>query len=142
MHTHKLESTLRSLKGREVIYFDIRPNGRFEFTGEAFIARVLELDLQKNKAKIMYKMQWGEERIEWVDMEWITTIKQFREEMKLLKKKLQVERKRRRAQKSELHSQKKRGRALHQAVRRVPQENRVRNRNKFSNGHGTKPNNP
>lgn len=87
-------------------------------------------------------MQWGEERIEWVDMEWITTVKQFREEMKLLKKKLQVEKKRKRAQKSELHSQKKRGRAVHQAFGRVPQENRVRNRNKFSAGDGTKPNNP
>lgn len=132
--------TLRSLKGKEVIYFDIRPCGKFEFTGEAFIARVLELNLQKGQAKIRYKMQWGEERVEWVDLEWITTVKQFREEMKLLKKKLQVEKKRRRAQKSELHSQKKRGRTVHKAFRAVPEGDRLRDRSKFQSDNRTKPN--
>lgn len=95
MHTQKQASTLRSLKGREVIYFDIRPNGRFEFTGEAFIARLLDIDMKKHTARISYKTQWGEERVEWVDLEWITTVKQFREDMKLLKKKLRFDRNKR-----------------------------------------------
>lgn len=96
--------------------------------------------MQKGQAKIRYKMQWGEERVEWVDLEWITTVKQFREEMKLLKKKLQVERKRRRAQKSELHPQNKRSRTVHKAIRTVPEGDRLRDRSKFSSDNRTKPN--
>lgn len=128
MHTHKQVSTLRSLKGREVIYFDIRPNGRFEFTGEAFVARLLEVDVKKHTAQIEYKMQWGETRIEWVDIKWLTTVRQFREEMKLLKKKLRVDRKR---QKSELHKQKKGASTLHKVVRPKTGGSRVWNRQRI-----------
>lgn len=132
MHTQKLESTLRSLKGREVIYFDIRPCGRLEFTGEAFIARLLDVDLKKHTAKIEYKTQWGETRIEWVDIEWITSIRQFREDMKLLKKKLRMERNRRkREQKSELHKSKKQGSPLHKIIRAKTGRLRVWNRQRI-----------
>lgn len=132
MHTQKLESTLRSLKGREVIYFDIRPNGQFEFTGEAFIAKLLQVDVKKHTAKIEYKTQWGETRIEWVDIEWITTIRQFHEDMRLLKKKLQVERQRRkREQKSELHQSKKQGSPLHKVIRTKTNQLRVWNRKRI-----------
>lgn len=132
MHTQKLESTLRSLKGREVIYFDIRPNGQFEFTGEAFIARLLQVDVKKHTAKIEYKTQWGESRTEWVDIEWITTIRQFREDMKLLKKKLRVERNtRKREQKSELSKPKQQGSPLHQVVRTKTRQLRVWNRKRI-----------
>ncbi len=85
-------------------------------------------------------MQWGEERVEWVDLEWITTVKQFREEMKLLKKKLQVEKKRRRAQKSELHSPNKRNSAVHKAFRTIPEGDRVRDRGKLPSDNRTKQN--
>ncbi|MBN8545817.1 MAG: hypothetical protein J0L60_06755 [Ignavibacteria bacterium] len=132
MHTQKQVSTLRSLKGREVIYFDIRPNGRFEFTGEAFIARLLEVDVKKHTAKIEYKMQWGETRTEWVDIEWITTVRQFREEMKLLKKKLRVDRNRRKHEKkSELHKPKKEGSTIHKVVRAKTGRCRVWNRQRI-----------
>ena len=132
MHTQKLESTLRSLKGREVIYFDIRPCGKLEFTGEAFIARLLDVDLKKHTAKIEYKTQWGETRTEWVDIEWITSIRQFREDMKLLKKKLRMERNRRkREQKSELHKSKKQGSPLHKIIRAKTGRLRVWNRKRI-----------